>query len=103
MIRTIEISIYDSYPEIYEPTIVLMNHPSRSDWRYCRFCDTGQKERDPVFSINREGTSGLYYWNDLASHYRTIEQATSKELFFDALKEKHPEFAEWLLFHSEWL
>lgn len=102
MIRVIEIWDHQDNPVVFEPTIVLINHFGRQDWRYCRFCDTGQQPRDSVFSINHEGDAGLYYWNDLVSPGHPLIEAIGKESFFDALSERYPEFAEWLLFHQEW-
>lgn len=101
MIKEIEIWIHESHPAVCEPTIVLMNHAGRRDWKYCRFCDTGQQPGDFVFSINLEGAR-LYYWNNLTSPGHSLLEAIQKESFFDALSDKYPDFAQWLLFHPEW-
>jgi hypothetical protein len=40
---------------------------------------------------------------DGMKHYFITERGNDKETFVAHLKEYHPEYLEWLLFHPEWL
>lgn len=104
MIKEIEITYGqydDTFPAVYEPTVVLVNHIGRQNWKWCRFCPVGTTPRCSVPAINLEA-GRLWYWDDNTSPKHCLSDAITMATFFDVISFKYPEFAEWLLFHPEW-